>query len=269
MTIKKTLSIAGSDPSGGAGAQADIKTFSALGCYGMAAITALTVQNTQGVTRIAPVDSELVAAQIDSIFADMDVDAVKIGMLTRARTAQAVATSLRRAGARNIVVDPVLAATTGASLGEAGLGRAILEHFAPLAALITPNLAEAAALTGTDPAQSVAEMAAQARALVGAGARAALVKGGHLDGDPVDALCADGAITLFRGARIETRNAHGTGCALSAAIAAGLAQGLALGEAIAKAKGWLESALSAGAALQIGAGAGPPDHFWAFRSKAS
>lgn len=262
MTRKRLLSIAGSDPSGGAGAQADIKTFMAFGCYGMAAITALTAQNTQGVTRVEPVAAEMVAAQIDAIFADIAVDALKIGMLARAETAKAVAASLRRAEAKNIVVDPVLASTRGAALGEPALGAAILDELAPLARLLTPNLAEAAALTGMAPARSLAEMEAQARALVAAGAGAALVKGGHLVGDPVDLLYAGGEATLFPGKRVETRNAHGTGCALSSAIAAGLAQGRELAEAVAQAKQWLERALSAGAASALGAGAGPPDHLW-------
>jgi hydroxymethylpyrimidine/phosphomethylpyrimidine kinase len=263
MTRKTLLSISGSDPSGGAGAQADIKTFAAFDCYGMAAITALTVQNTCGVARVEAVAAELVAAQIDAIFADIAVDAIKIGMLARIETVRAVAASLSRAGARNIVVDPVLAATTGAAMGEAGLGRAILAELAPRAALLTPNLDEAAALTATAPARSVEEMAAQARALVSAGARAALVKGGHLEGDPVDLLYADNTATPLRGRRVVTRNAHGTGCALSSAIAAGLAQGHGLADSIVLAKRWLEGALAAGANHLLGGGAGPPDHLWA------
>lgn len=260
--MKRLLSIAGSDPSGGAGAQADLKTFAALGCYGMAAITALTVQNTRGVARVEAVAPDLVAAQIDAIFADIAVDAVKIGMLARVGTAQAVAASLRRAGAQRIVVDPVLGATRGAPLAEAGLANAIMAELAPLAALLTPNLTEAAALTGTAPARSVAEMERQAQQLVEAGARAVLVKGGHLEGEPVDALYADGGVTLFPGKRIATPNTHGTGCALSSAIACGLAQGFALTEAIARAKRWLEGGLAAGAKTRPGAGGGPPDHFW-------
>jgi hydroxymethylpyrimidine/phosphomethylpyrimidine kinase len=261
---KNLLSIAGSDPSGGAGAQGDLKTFAAFGGYGMAAITAITVQNTQGVARVEPVAPELVAAQIDAVFADIVVDAVKIGMLARADVARAVAAALRRAGARHIVVDPVLAATRGAALGEAALGPAIVAELAPLAAVLAPNLDEAAALTASAKARTVEEMAAQARALVEAGARAVLVKGGHREGDPVDVLYADGQATLLPGERVKTRNAHGTGCALSAAIAAGLAQGLGLRESATQAKRWLEGALAAGANASLGGGAGPPDHLWAF-----
>jgi hydroxymethylpyrimidine/phosphomethylpyrimidine kinase len=262
VAVSKLLSIAGSDPSGGAGVQADLKTFSALGCYGMAVVTALTAQNTTGVTRVMAVPPDMVAAQIEAIFADIAVDAVKIGMLTEPAIARAVAELLRRAGAKNIVLDPVLAATKGADLSESDLPRAIIEHLLPLVDLITPNLAEAAILTGTTLSRDVEGMAAQARMLVDKGARAALVKGGHLHGDPVDVLFANGARTLLSGRRVNTRHAHGTGCALASAIAANLAKGSALFEAVAEAKIWLERALAAGEALQLGAGAGPPNHFW-------
>lgn len=262
MAIPKLLSIAGSDPSGGAGIQADLKTFSALGCYGMAVITALTAQNTMGVTRVLPIPPAMVAAQIDAIFSDIAVDAVKIGMLAEPAIARAAAESLRRAGAKNVVLDPVLAATKGAALSEGGLPRAIIEHLLPLVDLITPNLAEAAVLTGTALARDADEMTAQARALVEQGARAALVKGGHLGREPVDALFANGAARIFSGRRVDTRHAHGTGCALASAIAANLAKGSELFEAVARAKAWLERALAAGEVLQLGADAGPPNHFW-------
>jgi hydroxymethylpyrimidine/phosphomethylpyrimidine kinase len=262
VAIPKLLSIAGSDPSGGAGVQADLKTFSALGCYGMAVVTALTAQNTTGVTRVLPIPPDMVAAQIDAIFTDIAVNAVKIGMLAEPAIAEAVAESLRRAGAKNIVLDPVLAATKGVDLSEADLPRAIVRRLLPLVDLITPNLAEAAVLTGTSPARDADEMMAQARALVEQGARAALVKGGHLGGAPVDVLFANGAPRLFSGRRVNTRHAHGTGCALASAIAANLGKGSALPEAVAGAKAWLEQALAAGESLQLGAGAGPPNHFW-------
>ena len=258
MAIPKLLSIAGSDPSGGAGVQADLKTFSALGCYGMAVVTALTAQNTTGVTRVFPIPPDMVAAQIDAIFSDIAVNAVKIGMLAEPAIAEAVAQSLRRAGAKNIVLDPVLAATRGAALSEGGLPGAIIKHLLPLADLITPNLAEAAVLSGTALGRDTDEMTAQARALAQQGARAALVKGGHLGGEPVDVLFANGALALLEGRRVDTRHTHGTGCALASAIAANLAKGLPLAEAIAVAKTWLEQALIAGEALQLGAGAGPP-----------
>lgn len=264
MRVQKppaVLAIAGSDPSGGAGAQADIKTFSAFRCYGMAAITAVTVQNTRGVLAVHPLAGEVVAAQVDAIFADIETRAVKIGMLATAAVAAAVAASLARAGARNIVLDPVLAATTGAALSGAGLAETIVARLLPLAALVTPNIAEAAALTGAPLAQSAAAMADQARALVARGAAAALVKGGHLCGEPVDVLFDGRETRLFHGRRIQTRNTHGTGCALSSAIAALLAHGATLAEAIARAKAWLEAALVAADRLEIGGGAGPPHHF--------
>jgi len=262
VAVPKLLSIAGSDPSGGAGVQADLKTFSALGCYGMAVVTALTAQNTTGVTRVFPIPPDMVAAQIDAIFCDIAVDAVKIGMLAESAIAEAVAASLRRAAAKNIVLDPVLAATRGPALSEGGLPSAIMKYLLPLVDLITPNLAEAAVLTGSSLARDTDEMAAQTRVLVGQGARAALVKGGHLDGEPTDVLFANGAPTLLSGRRVDTRHAHGTGCALASAIAANLAKGFPLAEAVADAKTWLEQALAAGDALRLGAGAGPPNHFW-------
>ncbi|MFY9657943.1 MAG: bifunctional hydroxymethylpyrimidine kinase/phosphomethylpyrimidine kinase [Methylocystis sp.] len=259
------LSITGSDPSGGAGLQADLKTFAAFGAYGMAAVTALTVQNTKGVSKVAPVAAALVAAQIDAVFADIGVDAVKIGMLARPPTARAVAISLQRGGARNIVLDPVLRATQGVDLSAAGLPQAVMAHLAPLATLITPNLYEAAILTGTAVARNAQDMEAQSRALVSAGAKAALVKGGHLDGAPLDVLCLQGATRIFHGARVQTQNAHGTGCALSSAIACLLARGRELEVAIEEAKRWLTQALAAGADMRLGAGAGSPDHLWACR----
>jgi len=262
VAIPKLLSIAGSDPSGGAGVQADLKTFSAFGCYGMAAVTALTAQNTTGVTRVFPIPPDMVAAQIDAIFSDIAVNAVKLGMLAEPAIAEAVAAALRRAGAKNSVLDPVLTATRGAALSEGGLPDAIIKHLLPLVDLITPNLAEAAMLTRTSLARDTDEMTAQARALVERGARAALVKGGHLDGEPTDVLFANGALTLLSGRRVDTRHAHGTGCALASAIAANLAKGFPLAEAVADAKTWLEQALVAGEALRVGAGAGPPNHFW-------
>lgn len=259
--IPKVLTIAGSDPSGGAGVQADIKTLSALRCYAMAAVTALTVQNTRGVTRVHPVPAEIVAAQIDAIFADIEVDAVKIGMTAEAAIVEAIADALTRGGARAIVYDPVLASSHGQSLSGAGLAEAARASLLPLATLITPNLAEAAALLGGPPARDPNAMAEQARALVALGARAALVKGGHLDGEPIDILFDGARIHEFRGRRIATRNTHGTGCALSSAIAARLAHGARLADAVAEAKAFLEQALGRADELCVGQGAGPPHHF--------
>lgn len=263
-TIPKLLSIAGSDPSGGAGAQADIKTFAAFGCYGMAAITALTAQNTRGVTAAWPVAADIVAAQIVAVMTDIRPDAIKIGMIATPDIAAAVASALG-ASPRNVVLDPVLIPTQGVSLAAAGLERALLVNLLPLARLVTPNIFEAAALTETPQARGVDEMTAQARLLMEAGAKAVLVKGGDLAGAPVDVLVCEGETRLFHGRRIDTRHTHGTGCALSAAIAAELGKGAALVDAIATAKVWLEGALEAAEALRLGEGRGPPDHFFTYR----
>jgi hydroxymethylpyrimidine/phosphomethylpyrimidine kinase len=261
--IPKLLSIAGSDPSGGAGVQGDLKTFSALGCYGMAAVTALTAQNTRGVSLVHAVPPAVVAAQIDAVFADIEVDAVKIGMLAEPAIAEAVAHSLARAGATRIVLDPVLVATSGDSLSAAGLIETVIARLFPLAALVTPNLPEAAALLGAPEAVAPQQMAEQGRALVALGARAVLMKGGHLTGEPLDILVEGGTIREFHGRRAPTKNLHGTGCALSSAIAAQLARGAALAPSIRAAKDFLEEALGAADALALGSGRGPPHHLHA------
>ncbi|HEY8162982.1 MAG TPA: bifunctional hydroxymethylpyrimidine kinase/phosphomethylpyrimidine kinase [Methylocystis sp.] len=259
--IPKLLSIAGSDPSGGAGIQADLKTFSALGCYGMAAVTALTAQNTRGVIAAYPVAPDIVAAQVAAVVSDIPPDAIKIGMVATPGIAAAIAEALGEAP-HNVVLDPVLVPTQGASLAAAGLERALIATLLPLARLATPNIFEAAALTETPQARKIDEMAAQGQLLIEAGARAVLVKGGDLSGEPVDVLVADGETRLFHGRRIATRHTHGTGCALSSAIAAGLAKGAPLIDAIAAAKVWLEGALEAAEALELGDGRGPPHHFY-------
>ncbi|WP_029651714.1 bifunctional hydroxymethylpyrimidine kinase/phosphomethylpyrimidine kinase [Methylocystis sp. SB2] len=261
--IPRVLSIAGSDPSGGAGVQADLKTFSAFGCYGMAAITALTAQNTQGVTASYPIAPEIVAAQIEAVLSDISPDAIKIGMLSTPDIARAVAETLARYDVRNIVLDPVLVPTQGVSLASAGLEAALIAALLPLARLVTPNLYEASVLTQTPLAKNAEEMAAQARLLCDAGAHAVLVKGGDLEGEPVDALFESGERRIFRGRRIPTRNTHGTGCALSSAIACELAKGAPLIDAIAAAKVWLEGALGAADQLRLSEGRGPPHHFYA------
>ena len=263
--LPKLLTIAGSDPSGGAGVQGDLKTFSAFGGYGMAAITALTAQNTQGVTGVWPVAPEIVAAQISSILADLIPDAIKIGMVATAGNARAISQAIgRRTWA--VVLDPVLIPTQGVSLAEAGLEAALTSDLLSCARLVTPNLFEAAALTNTPIATTPTEMAAQGQALIARGARAVLVKGGDLAGAPVDVLVTEGEARLFHGRRIATRHTHGTGCALSAVITAELAKGASLIDAIATAKSWLENALESAddlaKALGVSAGRGPPHHFF-------
>ncbi len=226
----------------------------------MAAITALTVQNTQGVTASYPVALDIVAAQIEAVLSDISPDAIKIGMLATPDIAHAVAQTLARYGARNCVLDPVLVPTQGVRLASAGL-EAALAGLLPLARLVTPNLHEASALTQTPLASNSDEMAAQGRLLCAAGAHAVLVKGGDLEGEPVDVLFERGERRIFRGKRVPTRNTHGTGCALSSAIACELAKGAPLNDAIAAAKVWLEGALEAAYELRLSEGRGPPHHF--------
>lgn len=265
-SVAKILSIAGSDPSGGAGAQGDIKTFSALGCYGMAALTALTAQNTLGVQAVQPVSADFVSAQIESIFSDIAVDAVKIGMIGAVENVEAIALQLRRFAARNIVLDPVMVASGGHSLGGDRLMAPIRETLFPLARLVTPNLMESALFAGDRMPENPGEMRAIALKLHALGAPAVLVKGGHLpDGAAFDLLYDGAEFTEFSAPRIATRNTHGTGCALSSAIAARLGQGADLKQAIRDAKTFLTEALKAGADMDIGAGHGPPDPFFALR----
>lgn len=262
--IANLLSIAGSDPSGGAGVQADLKTFSALGCYGMAALTALTAQNTQGVSAIVVLEPDFVAAQIDAIFRDMAVDAVKIGMVANAALVDVVADRLTHWRPRHIVVDPVLAATSGHSLGADDVVGAIIEKLFPLATLVTPNLPETARLAGLSQPGSLAEMKVAAALLRARGAHAVLIKGGHGDDTfATDLLVGVEGEQAFSTPRIDTKNTHGTGCTLSSAIAARLAQGRSLADAVSDAKDYLTDALRAAHALRGGHGHGPVHHFHA------
>lgn len=268
--LAKILAIAGSDPSGGAGAQGDIKTFSAFGCYGMAALTALTAQNTLGVQAVQSVAADFVAAQIASIFSDIKVDAVKIGMIGEAGNVEAIATQLRRFDAKNVVLDPVMVASGGHSLGGEQLVAPIRERLFPLTRLVTPNLMESALLAGGRMPENASDMRAMALRLHALGAPAVLVKGGHLpDGEAIDLLYDGANFTEFSAPRLTTRNTHGTGCALSAAIAARLGQGATLTQAVGDAKKFLSAALAAGATLAIGAGHGPPQHFFALWKSAA
>ena len=267
--IPNLLSIAGSDPSGGAGIQADLKTFSALGCYGMAALTALTAQNTRGVTAVHVLPPAFLGAQLDAVFADIRVDAVKVGMLATGDMVREVARCLAARPGLPVVLDPVLVATSGDSLGAPDVVDAIVSHLLPLAALVTPNLPEAARLTGLPVPGDEDAMREAARALQGRGARAVLVKGGHLaGGDAVDLLSEGDGIHFFHAPRVATRNTHGTGCTLSSAIACYLARGLALADAVGAAKSYLTGALAESASLDVGgggeaAGHGPVHHFHA------
>lgn len=259
------LTIAGSDSGGGAGIQADLKTFSALEVYGASVITALTAQNTLGVQGVFAVPPHFVAQQLDSVFSDLRVDAVKIGMLATPETIEAVAQGLDRWRARQVVLDPVMVAQSGDPLLQPAAVATLTRLLLPRAALVTPNLPEAARLLNRPQASSETEMAEQGRALLALGARAVLMKGGHAEGDDaVDLLISGDGVERFAAPRVPTRNTHGTGCSLSSAIAAGLAKGLALAMAVAKAKTWLTGAIIAADGLGIGRGAGPVHHFHAW-----
>ncbi|MFC3693969.1 bifunctional hydroxymethylpyrimidine kinase/phosphomethylpyrimidine kinase [Chenggangzhangella methanolivorans] len=257
------LTIAGSDSSGGAGIQADLKTFSALGVYGASAIVALTAQNTLGVTAIHDAPPEFIAAEIDAVMDDLDVRAVKIGMVSRVETIEAIADALIRHKVERIVLDPVMVASSGARLLAPDAIAAVRDRLVPLALVVTPNLPEAAELLGAEIARDEVDMAEQARALRRLGARAALVKGGHGEGaEAADVLVGeDGAASRFAAPRIATRNTHGTGCTLSSAIAAELAKGRGLVDAVSTAKAYVAAAIAAADRLTIGRGHGPVHHF--------
>jgi hydroxymethylpyrimidine/phosphomethylpyrimidine kinase len=261
MSVPIALTIAGSDSGGGAGIQADLKTFSALGVYGAAVVTALTAQNTKGVFAIHEVPPDFIAAQMDAVFSDLDVSAVKIGMLGSAAAIAAVAGGLRRHRVRNVVLDTVMAASSGEKLLHADAMSALRELVAH-ARVVTPNLPEAAALIGENEAQDENAMYDQAQKLLALGARAVLIKGGHGSGpESVDLLFEGGACTRLAAPRIATRKSHGTGCTLASAIAAGLAKNLSLADAVREAKDFVSAALKAADRLEIGSGSGPVHHF--------
>ncbi|WP_166305877.1 bifunctional hydroxymethylpyrimidine kinase/phosphomethylpyrimidine kinase [Bradyrhizobium sp. 2S1] len=259
------LTIAGSDSSGGAGIQADLKSFAALGVFGASAITALTAQNTRGVSGIHPVPAAFVTAQIDAVFSDLDVGAVKIGMVAQAETIAAIADGLKRWAPRHIVLDPVMVATSGDRLLAAEAVDALKTMLFPLASLITPNLPEAAALLNQPVASSEADVARQGRQLLAMGCRAVLVKGGHGHGaESIDYLIDGERSIALATPRIATSNTHGTGCSLSSAIAAGLAKGEAMEAAVRNAKAWITDAIAAADRFAVGHGHGPVHHFHKF-----
>jgi hydroxymethylpyrimidine/phosphomethylpyrimidine kinase len=261
MGVPIAATIAGSDSGGGAGVQADMKTFSALGVYGTSVITALTAQNTTGVLAVHQVPAEFITAQIDAVFSDFDIGAVKIGMLGSAAAIDAVAAGLDRHRARNIVLDPVMAATSGEKLLPADAVGALRE-LAAQASLLTPNLPEAAILLEADVARDEEEMRRQARTLLALGPGAVLIKGGHGSGaESVDLLVEGDACTRFAAPRIDTRNTHGTGCTLASAIAAGLAKKLSILDAVRDAKAYVSAAIAAADRLGVGSGRGPVHHF--------
>jgi hydroxymethylpyrimidine/phosphomethylpyrimidine kinase len=263
--IPNVLTIAGSDSGGGAGIQADLKTFSALGTYGLSVVTALTAQNTRAVTAIHEVPRDFVAAQLDAVFDDIEIRAVKIGMLSRATVIETVADRLEAHGARTIVLDPVMVAKSGDRLLQPEAVAALKRRLLPLATVLTPNLPEAAVLLGREGATDEAGMIDAARALRAEGAHAVLVKGGHQGGLESADVLDDGAEPLvLKSERIDSKNTHGTGCTLSSAIAAFLARGLALREAVREAKVYVTAAIQAADRLEVGKGHGPVHHFHAW-----
>ncbi|NJD20052.1 MAG: bifunctional hydroxymethylpyrimidine kinase/phosphomethylpyrimidine kinase [Gemmatimonadetes bacterium] len=253
------LTIAGSDSGGGAGIQADLKTFHAFGVYGTSALTAVTAQNTLGVSAVHPIPLEVVRAQIDAVVTDLPPAALKTGMLATAGLVGTVAAAIRAHGLTRYVLDPVMVSTSGHRLLDADAEATLVRELLPLAALVTPNLHEARILTGRAVA-TLADMRDAARALVDLGAAAALLKGGHLEGDAVDLLWDGEAERVWRKPRLDTRHTHGTGCTLSAAGAAGLARGFPLAEATDRAVRWVAKAIET--APGLGAGHGPVNHFF-------
>lgn len=257
--MKTALTIAGSDSSGGAGIQADIKTMTANGVYAMSAVTALTAQNTTGVYGILEVTPAFLASQLDCIFTDIPPDAVKTGMVASTPLIEQIADKLRQYGAKNIVVDPVMVATSGARLISEQAVDALKAHLLPLATVLTPNIPEAEVLSGLSITDA-ADMERAARAISETYGCAVLCKGGHQVSDADDLLWQDGVGKWFRGHRINNPNTHGTGCTLSSAITANLAKGYALDSAVERAKAYISGALAA--MLDLGAGSGPMNHMF-------
>lgn len=260
----RVLSIAGSDSGGGAGIQADLKTFCALGCYGMTAITAITAQNTLGVTGIHGVPPEMLRAQIDAVAQDIGVDAVKIGMLATPEVVRVVAQAIRTHRLPHVVLDPVMVTTSGDRLIASETVQVLVNELFPLAAVVTPNIDEAALLLGHE-IDGIDALEDAAQELLGLGAPAVLLKGGHLKGERVVDLLAmqAGERKRLESARIASHNGHGTGCTLSSAIAAFLAQGHALPQAVEKARAYILGAIAAGADVHTGQGHGPLNHGYA------
>lgn len=257
-----TVTIAGSDSCGGAGIQADIKTMSALGCYAASVITAVTVQNTMGVSAVHAVPPEIVAGQIRAVMDDIRPQAVKVGMVNDINTIKTIADTLAEYDIEHLVVDPVMVATSGARLMQDDAVGVFTERLMPLATLLTPNVPEAEVLSGIS-INDKSSMDNAARIIQDKGCQSLLIKGGHIEGRKIDRLyTAMGMEREYEAANVATRNTHGTGCTLSSAITSYLAMGYAIGEAIAAAKEWLTGALIAGANVEIGSGHGPVNHFY-------
>jgi hydroxymethylpyrimidine/phosphomethylpyrimidine kinase len=265
MAIPIALTIAGMDPSGGAGIQADVKTFNALGVYGATVVTALTAQNTQSITATFNTPADFVALQIDAVFGDLDVKAVKIGMVAQRETVHVIAAGLTRWAPKHVVLDPVMVATSGTRLLPADAIEALRTELIPRASLITPNLPEAAALLNEPVASSAADIESQGRRLLAMGCAAVLIKGGHGQGpESIDYLITSQGAIALAAPRLATKNTHGTGCSLSSAITAGLAKGDDLETAVRRAKTWISAAIAASDRLNVGLGNGPIHHFHEF-----
>lgn len=260
MKIPRALTIAGSDSGGGAGIQADLKTFSALGVFGMSALTALTAQNTLGVRAVLEVDPAFVSAQIRAVVEDIGVDAVKTGMLATSAIIRQVARDVRELGLTTLVVDPVMVAKSGDPLLHPDAVSALVEELLPLALVVTPNLHEAEVLVGF-PVRSPRDMEKAARKIKSFGPRYVVLKGGHLEGDPMDLLDDGERVVRFPTERFPTPHTHGTGCTFASAIAAGLAKGLDVPTAVTRAKEYITGAIREG--LPLGRGHGPVHHFYA------
>lgn len=262
MPTPVALTIAGSDSSGGAGIQADLKTFAACGVYGASAITALTAQNTRGVTGVFPVPAAFVTEQIDAVFEDLDVGAIKIGMVSQQDVIAAIAAGIARWTPKHVVLDPVMVATSGDRLLASEAVEALRTVLIPLADIITPNLPEAAALLDEPVAASEAEIEAQGRRLLALGCKAVLIKGGHGSGtQSIDYFVTSGTTLVLPAPRVETPNTHGTGCTLSSAIAAALANGEAIETAVRFGKAFVSAAIGAADRFSVGHGHGPVHHF--------
>jgi len=269
--MKKVLTIAGSDSCGGAGVQADLKSFSANGVYGMSVITAITAQNTMGVFAVQDLDDEIIKAQIDAIFTDIDVDAVKIGMVSSISTINIISEKLEQYKPKNIVLDPVMISKSGYSLLKPESKSALIKKLIPLAALITPNVPEAEEIlrevnSNFSDIETVEDMENASREMYKLGCKSVLLKGGHMEGEAVDVFYDGKEMLHFTSERINTKNTHGTGCTLSSAIAANLALGFSMKESIKKSKLYITTAIKH--SLDIGHGVGPTNHFYELYKKA-
>ncbi|ACV62527.1 phosphomethylpyrimidine kinase [Desulfofarcimen acetoxidans DSM 771] len=259
--MKTALTIAGSDSGGGAGIQADLKTFAAFQVFGLSAITAITAQNTMGVFAVQEVKPEIIAAQIDCLFEDMDIDAVKIGMVSDTEIIKTISAALKRNNAGNVVLDPVMISKSGYKLLKPEAIEELIRSLFPLAGVLTPNLVEAEEITG-QKIKNPDDMQTAAEKIHAMGVKAVVIKGGHLKSSPVDVFYDGSSFLSLRGEFINSKNTHGTGCTFSSAIAACLAQGKSLPEAVTEAKEYITGAIQN--SLDIGKGVGPTHHFYKF-----